>query len=103
MKVRSTNFTSSSAKCMADDFPNFSLRISGELKQHFLIDLDIPKENKSLAAKKTSYFSAINNSSVKTVRKLQVSLILSSDKLPIKMKQSSDEINKGFSTWPALT
>ena len=54
---------------MADDFPNFSLRISEELKQHFLFDLDIAKENEILAAMKTSYLSAMNNSSIKTVRK----------------------------------
>ena len=56
---------------MADDFSNFSLGISEELKQHFLFDLDIAKENEILAAKKTSYLSAMNNSSIKTVHKLQ--------------------------------
>ena len=68
---------------IADDFPNFSLGIYEELKQHFLFDLDIEKENEILAAKKTSYFSAMNNSSIKTVSKLQVI-------------QSSSEVNKGY-------
>ena len=67
---------------MADNFPHFSFGISEELKQHFQFDLDIGKENEILAAKKTSYLSAMNNSSIKTVRKLQE--ILSSNKLPVK-------------------
>ena len=57
---------------MADGFPNFSLGIFEELKQHFPFDLDMAKENDFLATKKTSYLSAMNNSSIKIVRKLQV-------------------------------
>ena len=74
MRVQSTKFTSSSL---------------GILEEHFMFDLGVAKENKLFVC------------NIKTVRKLQV--ILSYDKLPVKMKQSSSKINKGFSTCPALT
>ena len=98
MRVQCTKFTSSSAKWQTI-FRIFPLAFPSRLKQHFLFDLGITKENEILAAKKTSYLSAMNNSSIKTVRKLQV--ILSSDKLPVKMKQSSSDINKSFLTCTA--
>ena len=55
-----------------------------------MVKKGISKENKILAVKKTSYLSAMNNRSIETVRKLQV--ILSSNKLLVKVKQSRSEI-----------
>ena len=77
MRLQSTKFTSSSVKwqTILRIFPLAFPRSS--LKQHFLFDLEIAKESEILAANKASYLSAMNNSSIKTVRKLQV--IVSSD------------------------
>ena len=45
---------------MADEFPNFSLRIINELDEHFLYDLDNEDENEFLAAVDLDTVNATN-------------------------------------------
>ena len=52
---------------MADEFPNFSLRIINELDEHFLYDLDNEDENEFLAAVDLDTVNATNQDDKVTV------------------------------------
>ena len=77
---------------MADEFPNFSLRIIEELDEHFLYDLDNEDENEFLAAVDLDTVNATNQVDKVTVEKANKSNEVTKQRFKNLSNASIDEI-----------